>query len=415
MRWSILSVAALAVLGVARTDLKQQAKAAYELEQYPNALRLARQATKANPKDAEAWYLLGRYMHFRCYDSRPLAGFSRATSDSILGFLDRAVKLDPKLGDAFYFIGSEHGVRTHEPLVRGDVEQARAELRAARTKGGYPDWMLEYCRNLLRVCERDAILFVMGDMQVNGVRYLQLVEGERPDVTALPYPLLDRPWAVLLYKDGIPGALRSAPMSWSREQVMDMHPYRWRTDTVRIPVPISALTGMGITAPDTVFEWQVEPDLSNGERPMLSAITAAVIDIVEANNWSRPLYFALCPPAATAGIVSYLQSCGLAQRLLPVRTAQYGLALNTEVIRNVLLDPDSYRNLPSVRQHDMPRVSGVLGMYRHGLIELAAHYAETGRKAACDSVLDQMTVLLPESILPLQPELRAAVERLRSR
>jgi hypothetical protein len=274
--------------------------------------------------------------------------------------------------------------------------------------------MLEYCRNVLRECEQDAILFLMGDLQVNGVRYLQLVEGYRPDVTAVPYPLMDRPWVAQLFKEGIPGALVPAPINWSREQIMDMHPYRWRTDTIRIPVKPEVLKDLGIPAQDSVFEWGVKPDLSAEDRPMLSTITALEIDIVETNQWRRPIYFALCPASATAGIDSCLQSCGLVQRLLPVRAAKYGLALDTMTIKRVLLDPGSYRDFAGVKKHDMPRVSPILNMYRAGLIELAALYAESGDQAACSSVLDRMAALLPERIFPMYPDHKAAIEQLRS-
>jgi hypothetical protein len=146
----LMVVAALA--GAQAQDLKQRAKEAYEKMHYTKAQALARQATAANPNDAESWFLLGWYTHYRCYDSRPLSGFTRATSDSILRFLGRAVQLDSALGDAYYFIGAEYGCRYREALGRGDVTQARVDLRTGRAKGGYPDWAVEYSRNMLRSC-----------------------------------------------------------------------------------------------------------------------------------------------------------------------------------------------------------------------------------------------------------------------
>jgi hypothetical protein len=194
---------------------------------------------------------------------------------------------------------------------------------------------------------------------------------------------------------------------------MDMHSCRWKTDTIRIPVKPKALAALGISGPDSVLNWEVKPDLPVEDQPMLSAILALEIDIIETNQWLRPIYFALCPAAATAGVDSCLESCGLVQRLLPVSAARHGRALDTLTIKRILLDPASYRSFPEVKQHDMPRVSPVLNMYRSGLIELASYYSEKGDQPACKALLDRMDKLLPASVLPLWPDHADAVKQLR--
>jgi tetratricopeptide (TPR) repeat protein len=418
MKWTrlaavMLVLVSVAPLGARSSDFKEQAKIAYEQEKYPEAIALARQATRENPGDAEAWFLLGWYTHYRAYDSRPWSGFGRATSDTILSYLAQAVNLDPKLGDAFYFIGAEHGARFEQPFCEGNLEQARAELTEARSAGAFPDWMIEYCRNVLRACDQDAILFLTGDLQVNGVRYLQLIEGYRPDVTAVPWPLMDRAGVVLLYKVGIPDALVPAPISWSREQILDIHPCRWRTDTIQIPVASGVLQAAGIAAQDSILSLEVRPDLEAGDRPMLSSIRALALDIIETNQWRRPVQFALGPTTGIADIDSCLQSCGLTQRLLPVRASKRGLTVDTLTIKRVLLDSASYRSFATVKDHDMPRVSPILNTYRAGLVELATCYAQSGNRSECCSTLDRMAALLPESVYPMWPDLAAAVKRLR--
>jgi tetratricopeptide (TPR) repeat protein len=401
-RSSILAATALTLLTAAplaadTLSLKQQARTEYERMRYPKAQALARQATEENPDDAEAWFLLGWCTHYRCYDSRPLSGFSRATSDSTLDFLERAVQLDPKLGDAHYFIGAEYGCRCVDALCRGDARQARAELRAARAKNAYPDWALEYCRNLLKSCAQDAILFMDHDIIVNGVRYLQIVEGYRPDITAILTMGRARP--TLPYKDGVRGAIRPAPIGWTREQILDMQSYRWGTDTVRIPVRPEVLKGLGIASSDTVLEWEVEQ--ASPERAVLPAYTAQVIDIVETNRWQRPVYF--LEPAQPGYIDSCLQNCGLVWRLLPVRAAEYGLSLDTTTMKRVLMDSASYRDLATYGQHPMPRASGILYGYFEALLTLAVHYNQAGDQTAYSAVIDRMAALGPvffESVVP---------------
>ena len=69
---------------------------------------------------------------------------------------------------------------------RGDVQQFKSELINGKKSGGYPDWMLEYGRNLLKSCKKNAILFLSGDLQVNAVFYVQLMEEYRKDVLPIP-------------------------------------------------------------------------------------------------------------------------------------------------------------------------------------------------------------------------------------
>ncbi len=401
----------LALLGASMPavgqDLKQQAKVAHEQMLYPKAQALARQAAQSDPHDAEAWFLLGWYTHYRCYDSRPLSGFTRATSDSILMFLQEAVQLDPTLGDAYYFIGAEYGCRFREAQCRGDVKQARADLRAGRARGGYPDWALEYCRNMLRLCAKDAVLVVDGDILVNGVSYIQQIEGYRPDITAMYR--LSVPSNVLLYKTGIPGAVVPAPISWSRDQILDRQSYPWTTDTVRIPVRTEVLKDLGIASPDTVFTWAVATDTNSR---WISMYTALLMDVVETNQWRRPIYFASrnLPPA---GMGSCLQDCGLVQRLMPVHVAKYGIGLDTLTMKRVLLDSTSYCSIADHKQHPMPRVSGVLYNYFNCLLTLATHYNRTGNTSDYDAVVDRMAALGPAFYESVDPNYPARIEWLR--
>lgn len=398
-----LTLLAAAPLAADTTSLKQQAESAFARMRYPTAQALARQATEQNPNDAEAWFLLGWYSHYRCYDSRPLSGMTRATSDSTLKYLERAVQLDPTLGDAFYFIGAEYGCRCGDALVAGDARRAKAELQAGRAKNAYPDWELEYCRNMLKCCAKDAILFMDHDIIVNGIRYLQIVEGYRPDITAVI--TMGRAGLTLPYKYGVHGAIRPAPTSWSREQILGMQYYPWNADTIRIPVGPAALKDLGISAPDTVLEWEVKS--SSG----LSAYMAQVIDIIETNRWQRPVYFS--EPTQTAYVDSCLQNCGLVWRLLPVRASKYGLVRDTTTISRVLMDSSNYRDLATYAQHPMRRASGVLYGYCNGLLELAASYTETGDRSAYDAVIDRFAALGPPFFESAVPNFKERVEAFR--
>ena len=394
--------------------LKQQARKEFKLGRYRKAIEFARQATETDPTDAEAWYLRGWSLHYLCFDSRPLSGQTRATSDSIVSFLERATSLDPKLGDAYYSIGACYGDMVMDELGEGKVKQAVADLRAARAHGGYPDWVLEYDRQILKQCAPNAILLEGGDLVVAGIAYLQLVEHERPDVSAFFAQITHGPWG-LTAKYGVPGAIAPAPISWNRQQLLSMHSYKWRTDTLFVPVSSEALKSLGIAGQDTVFEWEVKPDSEH----RLGCDVALLMDIIETNQWRRPIYFAQWYPMGM-DIDNYIQYCGLVQRLLPVRAAEHGLDVDTLALRRLLLDRTEYRDVEGYMEQPMPWTQFLLWPYLNALAGLAQHYDQTGDTAAYQAVLDRMAKIspalaelkpdLPEMIAGLRKGLRAAAQ-----
>ena len=55
-------------------SLKEQALEKFKVEHYDDAISLLEQALKQSPNDAEIYYYLGWFNHYRAYDSRPLKG-----------------------------------------------------------------------------------------------------------------------------------------------------------------------------------------------------------------------------------------------------------------------------------------------------------------------------------------------------
>ena len=387
--------------------LKQQSRKEFKLGRHRRAIEFARQATEAEPTDAEAWYLRGWSLFYLRFDSRPLSGATRATSDSILNFLERATRLDPKLGDACYAIGACYGDMVVDELGEGNVKQAVADLRAARAHGGFPDWVLEYDRQILKQCAPNAILLDGGDDIVAGIEYLQLVEHERPDVSAFFAQITHGPWG-LTAKYGVPGAIAPAPISWNRQQLLSMHSYKWDTDTLFVPVSSEALKSLGIAGPDTVFEWEVKPDSEH----RLPCYVALLMDIIETNQWRRPIYFAQWYPMGM-DIDNYIQDCGLVQRLLPVRAAEHGLDVDTLALRRLLLDRAEYRDVEGYEEQPMPYTQFILWPYFSALGELAQHYDKTADTATYQMVLDRMVKISPafSEMVPNLPEMVAGLRK----
>jgi len=400
----VVALASAAQAGVSADALKSLALAEFEKANYPAAIAYLEQAREAAPNDAEVYYYLGYFTHYLCYDSVPLAGYGRDKSDEVLGYLHEAVQLDPELGDAYYFIGAEYGARARDRLRDGDVAGAAEQFRLGRDEGGYPAWMLEFGRNLLKSCEPDAILFTGGDADSNPVEYLQVVEGFRTDVTVIPVALLERPWFVALLKRGLDGAVRPAPVGWSERQIEDMHAYKWQTNTVLIPIAEGARRDYGTKR--KAIEWE----LAAGEDGRLAAGRAAFADILVTNRFERPVFFSSgVSNSVFDGLGRYVQVCGIARHLLPVETPG---DVDVEATRRVMLDPGNFDAIPTVRTQNMPRVSNLLVNYWASYLYLALHYSKADDAAMVEEIISAMKRNVSEDIVPMPESLRQSVEKL---
>ena len=397
----------------AEVSLKSQAKEAFQAEQYPRALELLHRAQAQDSTDAEVYYLLGYYLHYLCYDSRPLSHYGRKQSDQVIRHLRRALDLDPSLGNARYFLGAEYGARARFALLHNDIQGMKRELRNGYEAGGYPPWLLEYNRNILRSAATNAILFVGGDAEATTLEYLQTVRGVRPDVTIIPGALLHRPWFVERLKSGLPGVFPPAPVSIATDQIRALRPYKWRTDTLKIPIPDSLQEQWNLTGEQ--FTWVLEPDLTQEarNRPMLSAGAAVLADIIQTNAWDRPVYFSLGMPRwMMAGLEDFTQLNGLTLKLVPVDSLPPESAIDAEVTEGVLTNPENYADIRTVLRQDMPRVNRLLVNYVAATLQLGRYYRRHGMSDRLGRLRKLYESTLTPEVIPAIRTFRPEIDRI---
>ena len=155
---------------------------------------------------------------------------------------------------------------------------------------------------MLNACDSNAILFAGGNVDFDIGLYLQLLQNYRTDITLVPIGNIDRPWYVKFIKQGLEGSVRGINLSLSDDQIYDMHPYKWRSTEIKIPV--SPLTLKKYECDDSYeMIWTVEADLTSNRqhskmedeelknRTYLSPQRAILLQIVEDNFNERPIYF----------------------------------------------------------------------------------------------------------------------------
>ena len=396
---NILIFIILCISSVKAQTMKEQAIEKFKNEHYSEAISLMEEAKIQSPDNAEVYFYLGWFHHYRAYDSRPLKGYDFAYSQKILDYLDKAISLNPQLGDAKYFYGAECGSIACVAMQNYDIGNLRYFYKKAYDKGAFPPWLIEFGKNLMNSCDENAILFTAGDADLNTCMYLQLHQNHRTDLTIIPLGLIDRPWFVKFLRDGLDGAVKKINLHLTDEQIMDIRPFKWRTTEIYIEVSdeIKAEFNLHKQLP---FRWTVEPDLFSNrmhskiegeearQRTILSPQRAMLLQIIEDNFKERPVYFSrFAVPILYGGLEPYFQHCGLTYRLTPVKIENTDKSYNYSKLE-ALLVPENFTGLPTIKTDDMPRASGPIYGYHDIFVRLATHYEQTNQAEKLEGLIE---------------------------
>ncbi len=366
---------------------RQDALKKFEKQDYNAGIELLKRAVKENPNDAELYCDLGHYYHYRAYDSRPLINYNRNYSDSIISFLEKAVSMKPGYREPFRWLDAEYGARADDALLNRDVKRCKKEYQNAINKGAIPKWLLEYGRNALSSCDANAILFTFGDVTFNATSCVQIIENYRKDVTILPLGLVGRPGYVKLYKYGIRKNVTPVKIRLSDEQIMEMRPYKWDTLSlhIRIPEPVK----QKYKIENDYFTWDLAPDMTSDGSTYLSPERAVFAEIIEANAFERPVYFAdgfyeelLC------GLFPFTTNCGIVKKLVPFITKGTSFEIDTEVMEKIVLNKQNLKDFKDVERHNIPVYSNALMSCYVNLWHLANYYNKKGEKDKIQRILE---------------------------
>lgn len=392
IRTSIILLFTFITVFAQEKSYKEQAIEQFLNEDYALAISLMEKALQENPKDAEVYYYLGFFTHYNAYDSRPLHGYNSDYSQKVLHFFDKALELNPNYGDAKYFYLAECSAAAITAYQQGNLQEVKVYFEKAFTKGVIPEWGIEFGKNILNSCEKDAILFTHGDFTFNMCMFVKLHYNFRNDVSIIPLTLLDRPsFNIVLQQQKESEYLRGVDLGITKEQIYDMHPYKWDTITIHIPItpqlmkefslPIN-YTMDWIIAPDLYSERQVSriPGAPIKKQAYLSPTRAMLLNIVETNKWNRPIYFTNnFEYYFLAGLQEYFQDCGLVSKLTPLKTDNTSFQINVSALEKLVLYTE-LKNFKDIIANNQPRISWHVKMYDEAYLTLAHYYKSEGKQ-----------------------------------
>jgi len=308
----------------------------------------------------------------------------------------------------------------------------------------------DVARDYLESCAPNAILFTFGDNDTYPLWYAQEVEGVRPDIRIINNSLLGIDWYInqLRYKvnasdpidviwtpEQIEGHNRdylyyqadpskSADTYYSLYDVMkneigkqtlneegrDEGPQTFAEKRFIVPVDTALVRKNGtVNATDTVYpEMRIDFPIQEGRRFVIQKNDLAILNIIAANNWKRPIYFT--SPYGNLGFGQYLRRDGLTYRLVPVKlqrpedkwviNQRVGLSgdMNVDFATKNLLEKFVYRSKKGTYFDEENRRHGL--SIRTAFAEAAGNDADRGKKDDALKLLNKCESMIDSKDLP---------------
>ncbi|MCF8239910.1 MAG: DUF2723 domain-containing protein [Melioribacteraceae bacterium] len=286
----------------------------------------------------------------------------------------------------------------------------------------YVPW--DYSYNMLQSVAPNAILFTNGDNDTFPLWYLQDVEGVRRDVRIANLSLLNTAWYIEQLKNTEPHGAEKVAMTRSDTEIRKLGPMRWEPRKMSVDVPEQVYKEFGITDTSVInkgnITWTMENSAQFGNVKAVRVQDLMVLDLIIANQWKRPIYFAVTvSDDSRIGLDDYLQMEGLSFRLTPIKNTSSYERVAEDIMYDQLFNlpaPDEYSkdydpgfkfrglNDPTIFFDD--NHVRLTQNYRNSYMRLALHYLyNTNKKDMVVKTLDKMEEMLPRSIIQMDPRL----------
>ena len=310
----------------------------------------------------------------------------------------------------------------------------------------------EFAKNYLKSCDKDAILFTMGDNDTFPLWYVQEVEGYRTDVRIVNLSLLNTDWYIdQMKRDAYDG--KGVPFSLTRDKYkqgtrdvaifidkgvdkrLDLDDFnRWihsdRSETKinfgkdydyfytqKISIPVNR---DNVIKHNLVHEKDVHLILDSLNLDLntsqLEKKDIMILDLIQTNNWERPIYFAITIGSSGRSFLyldKYFQLDGMVYKFVPINNSSASKdnigRVNTNVLYSMLMEKYEWGNLNKDIYLDETNIRMTMN-FRNNFSRLAEQLITEKKYEQAEEVLNYCMELMPGDKVPLNYFIHPIIE-----
>jgi hypothetical protein len=311
-------------------------QAASDTADYTAALRILSNQVKQYPDNAEYRYFLGYAIdRLNAFDGSEMHGLTSAKTRKASEQFEMVNKLQPIYkGESFVLdpyskLTSIWGSLAMAYSNKGMQDSAKWAFAEGKKRGGYPEALLDFSRQMLNSCDKNAVLVTYGDNISFPAWYLQQVEKFRTDIAIVDVNLLNSQWYPKYLKEE--GKLKFGLQAPALDTIVYA---LWEPQQVTVSNPNNSAQS---------FTWELKPTYYNyilrGDRILL--------DIMQQNFYAKPMYFGYSSDSSyNLYLGNHLKDEGLVSRVLPA-------AINYDVEKIKTPQQLSNYNIDKLRKEDI--------------------------------------------------------------